>query len=816
VPTSVEIVIYDLRYAIRGLFRNPFFAIAAIAAAALGVGATTTVFSVVDRILFRSLPYVNEERLVSAGMMAPLDTNEFMFASEYFDLRRNPGPFDEVTAFQAGSFDCDVTDRNPARLHCLRFESNFVHALGMSPLLGRSFSADEDQPNGPRVAMITYGLWRSRFAADPHVLGRTIPLDGAAATIVGVLPADFEMPTLTQADVMLPLALNEATEREGRALRVFARLKPGIALAQARSQLGPHFERALERVPPQFRKEVSLRIRTVRDRQLGDARVASIVLFGSVLAVLLIACANIANLLLARGISRGREFAMRTALGAPRRRLIQQTLTESLLLSAVGGAAGCVLAYVLLRFFIAIAPGGLPLIDKAAIDFRVFLFAAAASLASGLLFGVAPALHLPEISLLGRLRSTGSVRGGMRSALVTAQIAVSMILLTGAALLLRTLWKLESVPLGMETEHVVTAHFILGKQRYNQDAQQLAFFNELESRISTLPGASAAAVTDSLPPAGGMRARPRATISVEGRPDIPDGTGGMVGWRYVTPGYFAALGIPIVRGRSFSEHDRDPASLPIIISQSLSRELFQTNDPVGEQISMRGFEQDRWATVIGVAGDVKNDGPANAGSPEYYVIRKRSADLTFHVQEPPTGWRSATAIVRTGLDPKLVSGSLRATIASLDPTLPVEIETIEQRLQEITQRPRFNAVLLSAFAGTGVLLAALGLFGVMSFLVAQRTREIGVHMALGATPRRILALTLQSATRWTAAGLLLGLAGSIATARSLRSLLFQVEPDDPVAVVAAMLVLAAVALIAAAGPAYRASRLDPMETLRQE
>ena len=800
----------------RGLLRNPVFALAAIAATALGVGTTTTVFSAVDRILFRSLPYAHEDRLVSAGMMAPLDTNEFMFASEYFDLRRDPGPFAEATAFQAGDFDCDVTDRSPARLRCLRFESNFVHVLGLPPLLGRSFSSEEDRPNGPRVALISYGLWRSRFAADPDVIGRSIPLDDASTTIVGVLPADFVMPTLASADVLLPLALNEATEREGRALRVFARLKPGITVAQAKAQLGPHFRRALERVPPQFRKEVSLRIRPIRDRQLGDARVASLALFGSVLAVLLIACANITNLLLARAMSRAREFAMRTALGASRRRLIQQTLTESLLLAGVGGAAGCALAYAMLRLVVAIAPGGLPLIDKAAIDLRVLAFALAASLASGLLFGVAPALHIPENNLLGNCRSTGRARGRLRSALVVIQIAVSMILLTGAALLLRSLWKLEGVPLGMETEHVVAAHFVLGKQRYGQDAQQLALFNELEPRLSALPGVSATAITDTLPPSGGMRARPRTTIRVEGQPDVPEGTGGMLGWRYVTPGYFTTLGIPILDGRPFAEQDRDPGALSVVLSESLARSLFPNGGPIGRHLSMRGFENDRWATVIGVSGDVKNDGLANAGSPEYYVLRKKTIDLTFHASEPPTGWRSATVVVRTGLDPAIAAGSIRALIASLDQTLPVEVQTMRQRLHEINQRPRFNAVLLSSFAAAGIWLAGLGLFGVMSLLVTQRTREIGVRMALGATPQRIVAFTLRHATRWTAAGLLAGFVGSLATARWLRSLLFQVDPADPGAIALAMLLLAAFAFAAAAGPAYRASRLDPMETLRQE
>jgi len=664
--------------------------------------------------------------------------------------------------------------------------------------------------------MISYGVWRGRFAGDPRVIGRTLPVDGAATTIVGVLPATFEMPTLARADILLPIVLDEATEREGRALRVFARLKPGTTVPQAFAQLQPHFQRALERVPPQFRKEVSLQVRPMRDRQLGDARLASLALFGSVLAVLLIACANIANLLLARAMSRDREFAMRAALGAPRLRLIRQTLTESLLLGVVGGAAGCALAYALLRIFVAIAPGGLPLIEKASIDLRVLLFALAASLMSGLLFGLAPALHLPEISVLGGWRSAGPVRAGMRSVLVTLQIAISMVLLTGAGLLLRSLSKLESVPLGLESEHVITAHFILGKQRYSHDAEQLSFFNELEQRVSGLPGITAVALTDSLPPSGGMRARPLATIDIEGRPPRPEGTGGMVGWRYITPRYFAALGIPILRGRPFTEQDRDANAYNLILSESLARRLFNAEDPIGKHLSLRGPQQDKWFTVVGVAADVKNDGPAHASDPEYYALRKRTVDVTFHNQEPPTGWRAASVVVKTELDPKLAANSIREVIASLDPTLPVEIETMHQRLYEITERPRFNAVLLSAFAATGVLLAAVGLFGVMSFLVAQRTREMGVRMALGATPAHIMTLTLRQAARWTGWGLVVGLVGSVATARWLRSLLFQVDPADPEAVAAAVLLLASIALIAAAGPARRAAHLDPMETLRQE
>ncbi len=813
-PAALETTLQDIRYAIRGLIRNPAFSLTAILAGALGIGASSAVFSAVDRILFRALPYASEDRLVSAGMMAPLDTNEFLFAEPYFALRRDPGPFEEVTAFQAGAIETDLTEGNPVRLHALRVEANFLPVFGIRPAAGRAFTREEDRPGGPRVAMISHALWRSRFAADPRAVGRTLWLDGEPAEIVGVLPTDFEMPTLTTADVLLPLALNQATERSGRALRVFARLRTGITVRQAIAALQPQFQKALLTVPPQFRKEISLRVRPVRDRQMGDARAASLALFGSVLAVLLIACANIASLLLARAVSRERELAVRAALGASRIRLARHTLTESLLLSVASGVLGCALAWALLRFFIAMAPAALPRLEEAAIDARVLLFTLAAALGSGLLFGIAPALRQSDSLIVGGWRSTARSRGGLRSSLVTLEIAFSMVLLTGAGLLLRSLWKLESVPLGMETGHVLTARFVLGRQRYSGGAEQLSFFNELERRLAAAPGVEEVAITDSLPPSGGMRGRPLATIDIEGQPRRPEGTGGMVGWRYVTPGYFGVLGIPIVRGRRFTEQDRDPAAFTVILSESLARRMFPHGDPLGKRI-LKG-PQGQWTTIIGVARDVTNVGATRESGPEFYIPRKHAADYNFQNQEPPTGWRAATVIARTAVDPKLAAGSIRAILASLDATLPVEIETMSRRVEGIDQRPRFYAVLLAVFAAMGVLIAAVGLFGVMSFLVAQRAKEIGVRVALGATPARILRLTLGSALRWTALGAAIGAGASFAAARLLRSLLFQVEPADPAAVGAAAAVLCAVTLLAAAVPARRASRLDPIHTLRQE
>jgi predicted permease len=548
----------------------------------------------------------------------------------------------------------------------------------------------------------------------------------------------------------------------------------------------------------------------VREVQVGNDRLATLALIGAVLAVLLIACANITNLLLARAAARERELAVRAALGATRFRLARLALTESLLLGIAGGAAGCALAYGLLRFFISIAPQGLPRLQEASIDWRVLGFAMAASVGSAVLFGTAPALRWARAAALRSWGVTAPSKSGVRTVLVAAQIGVSLMLLTGAGLLLRSLWKLENAPLGVQSARVVMAHFELGKQRYASSKSQIAFFNELEERLSALPGVEVAAISDSAPPMA-SRGRVYAGIDIEGRPKMPDGTGGMVAFRFVTPNYFRALGIPIVSGRAFEESDRTPDENPVILSASLERKMFPNESAIRKRIlkTPNGV----WRTVVGVAADVKNGGPALGADPEYYLLRKGAQDATFDM---PNGWPAAYVIARTAISPGLIANSLRSAIAAVDPTLPVEIETMSQRLGEMEARPRFDAVLLSAFAGMGVLLAEIGLFGVMSFLVSQRTREIGVRMALGATPRDIVWWTLGHAARWTAAGMIVGVAGSLVIAKLLRSLLFQVNGGDPATFAGATVFLAGVALLAASLPARRAAQMSPMETLRQE
>ena len=811
INTFLESCGQDLRYAARGFARNPLFTITAVLAAALGIGATTAVFSVVDRILFRSLPYPHDDRLVSIGEMAPLDSNEFLLPDAYFDWRKYQTPFESMTSFTAGIADCDLTETNPVRLGCARVEANFLPVLGLEPILGRNFTADEDRPNsGERVALLSFGLWQSRFGRDPGIVGRTISIDSQPMRIVGVLPASFEMPTLGAPDLLVPQALNAATERSSRPLRVFARLKPGVSVEQAVAAMRPLFEQTLHYVPAAFRKEVHLRIRSLRDRQVQDAKLASWVLLCAVAAVLLIACANIANLLLARSTARQRELAVRAALGGGRARLIRQALTETLLLGVAGGVAGCFLAWIFLRILTRIAPDGIPRLEQATLDGRVLLFALAGSLVSGLLAGLAPAFQNPRPEALAGWRSTTVPRMVLREWLVAAQIAISLVLLAGAGMFLRSLWKLESVPIGMDAEHVVTAEFTLGK-RYAEGPRQIQFFEDLEARLRQLPGATSFAVSDSLPPSGGARGRLFASIRVEGQPPFPNGTGGMVLWRYVTPGYFATLKIPIVRGRGFEERDRAPAENSVVLSESLARLLFPRGDALGQRLNI-GVS----LTVIGIARNVRNAGLARDADPEYYVLRKHVPDEIFRSQMPLGGWRQAKIAIRTGLDEGATARWLTREFAEIDPSLPVTISSLGQRVGKLAERPRFNAFLLALFAALGVLLAAVGLYGVMAFLVGQRTQEIGVRMALGATPGAIAKLVLGRALGWTAAGAFLGAVGSLFAARAVRSMLFQAEAQDPWALGTALAAILLIAWAAAWVPSRRAARIDPMSALRHE
>jgi putative ABC transport system permease protein len=798
----------DLRFSWRMLLKNKGFAIVAVLTLAVGIGATSAVFSVVDRILFRSLPYPQAERLVSFGFKAPLDSSEFMLGTDYLEWRDQQTAFESMTTMRPGVADCDLSERNPLRLSCAAVDANFLSTFGIQPILGRSFTREEDRPKAPPVALIAFGLWRTRFGGDGEIIGKAISLDGRLTTIVGVLPESFEMPTLSRVDFLIPEALDEAAQRRpnsGAVLRAFARLKPGASLAQAAAALQPLFEHSLQFVPPQFRKEVSLRVRSLRDRQVHDARLASWILLGAVLAVLLVACTNVANLLLARASARERELAVRTALGATRSRLIRQALTESLVLGLLGGAAGCWVAYLLVRWFVYLGPDDIPQLQQAGLDGRVVGFTFGVSLVCGILFGLASAWRQPGTAMLTGKEARATTRGTLRQLLVAVQIAASLVLLSGAGLLLHSLWNLESVTLGIQPENLVIGRISLPDYRYPNPTKQLALFQRLATGLRPFAGTNALAVSDSLPPAGAMRSTIYSRIEVAGRPLPAEGTGGMVGWRAVTPDYFSALQIPVVRGRAFNEQDNSATENPIIVNESLAKKLFPNEDPLGK--NMRFAMTGPWRTIVGIAANVKNNGLAEEADPEFYIPWKPDPVADFH---------TGNIILRSSMGVQTVAAWMRAQTASLDPALPIEIQTMNARVRTLEQRPKFTALLLSLFAATGLLLAAIGVYGVVSYIVAQRTQEIGIRMALGASSQNILEMVLLQLARWTVVGALLGMLASWYASRLLQSLLFGVQARDPLVLSAAAFVLLGASFVSSWIPARRATHVDPLVALRYE
>ena len=803
----LENLAQDVRYALRTLRRNPGFAAVVVVTLALGIGASTAVFSVVDPLLFRRLPYPKDDQLVSVGYLGPVDNNEFNVVSSYFDWRQGKSPFQSLTAMRPGT-GCDVMiGDTPRRINCYAVAGNFLQTFGITPVLGHDFDPEDDRPHAPTVALLSYGFWQRAFGGDVKVLGRTLTLDEEPVQVIGVLPQSFEMPQLGDVNVMLPARLDASLPRSANSssfLRTFARLKEGVSIEQARERMRPLFAASADTdVPRELRSEVRLVVRSLRDRQIQEVKLASWMLLGSVLAVLLATCTNVANLMLARAVARRQELAMRAALGAGRGRLIRQTLTQSVIFGLLGGAAGCGTAWALVRLCVSLAPEGMVRLEHARIDLRVLLFALAGSLGAALLFGMVPALERPRAEALAGWRAAGTARTLFGKVLVTAQVAISLVLLAGASLLLRSLWKLQSEPLGFEPEHVVTASFSLRRQRYRPAGAQVRFFDEVEERLKRIPGGGSFALSDSIPPRGSM-GRPYSNLRIAGHAPVA-ADGGMVEFRWVTPEYFRAMGIPILAGRAFEESERASGESPLILSQTLARRLFGNQNPLGQQIDLD--VSGHWSTVVGVAADTKNNGLTEPADPEYYRLRMHNAD---------TVGRSGVAVFRTSLEPGTLTRWIRTEFAALDPSMPVTVETLEQRVDRFRNGPRFVATLIGLFAALGLLLAATGLYGVLSFLVARRTREIGVRMAVGARPLDIALQIQKYAGIWTGIGVAAGLASSLALARMIRGLLFGVAPNDPASLLAATLVLVVTAALAAWIPSYRAARIDPAVALRSE
>ena len=808
----------DVRYALRGFGRNPIFTITVIATLALGIGATTAVFSVVDRILFRSLPYAHDDRLVSFGLSQSLEKQEFTLGGFFYEWRDNQRPFEAVT-FERGTNECNLTETRPIALKCANVAQNFLSTLGVSPRLGRNFLAEEDLPNGPKAALLSDGLWLSRYNRDPGVLNKAIRIDDQLYRIVGVLPSDFEMPRLQAVDVLLPAQMDIAAQHTvnsgiGYPMWAFARLKPGVSVQEAEAEMQPLFKHTRLWIPAEIRQDFHLRVRSVRDRQMQDAYTAAWVLLGAVIAVLVIACANVASLFSARGAARERELAVRSALGASRERLVRQTLTEALLLALAGAMVGCAMAEILLRVFIAIAPTGIPFLAEARLDLRIIVFAVLTALPCAVLLGILPALEKPRAAALVARTTKSGAPARLRRVLVAAQIAISVVLLSSASLLIKSFKNLENQNLGMATDQAMTVHVALDGAHYATSQAYMDFYLRAEAALRHVPGVTAVGISDSLPPDAdhwhnGMR---YAEILISGRPHMQSGAGGTVVIRSVTPDYFRALQIPIVKGSSFREDERSVNGNVVILSRLLAARLFPGEDPIGQHMQRATFNPNFTLdgpkyTIVGVAGDVKNEGLADASEPEFYTLRGNQADA----------WNGHCEIVlETALPISVVAPWVRSQIAQIDPIAPVEVESLSHAVDALADRPRFETALLGFFAFMGLTMALIGLYGVIAFIATQRTQEIGVRMALGATHANILQLIAGEGVRLIVLGGALGLIAALGAAQMLKSLLFQVGPRDPISFFAVALLLGIVALLATLIPARSAMKTDPMAALRCE
>ena len=794
----LENLLRDVRYALRGFRRNSVFTVTVIVTLALGIGATTAVFSVVDRILFRSLPYAHDDRIVSIGMVHSLERQEFMMGGFFFDWRDHQKPFEAMAIQSTMPHVCDLIENNPAQLDCLNFDAGYLPLLGISTVLGRNFLPEEVLPNGPHVVIISYGLWRDHYNRDPNILNRPINVDGSPVRVVGVLPGNFQFPTLQPSDVIFPMVLIQADQKTanggyGDPMRTFARLKPGVSIEQARAEMEPLFDHTRDTfVPPDVRKDIHLSIRSLRDRETQDAQTMAWILLGSVFAVLLIACANVASLMMVRGEGRERELAVRSALGASRGRLIRQTFTEAVLLALAGAGAGMALAEGLLRVFVRLAPTGIPFLDRARLDLRIALFTVLLSLVCGGLFGLVPALQTPRVVALAARAAKFRTRTVLRRSLVVGQIAISMVLLSGAALLLKSFQNMQDQSLGMQTGGVFTAQIALPGFRYDTSHKQMQFYLDAEAAIRRLPGIRAVAFSDSVPPGGGYGMR-WTDLKIDGKPYQGEGAGDTLTTRKVTPDYFPALNIPIVRGHGFTEEDMHSAQPVVIISRLLAARIFPGEDPIGRRVSGH--------TVVGVAENVKNGGLVEPDASEIYFLRGK-ADSDWDGRKP-------VMVISSVLSPKAVAPWVRSQIAGIDPTVPVKIETLDQAVSKLADRPRFETALLGFFAFCGLLMAVIGLYGVIAFMAVQRTQEIGVRMALGASRLNILQLILHEGLRLIALGGAVGLVAALLLSHVLKSLLFGISPHDPATYIAVAALLALVALAATLIPARSAMKTDP-------
>ena len=805
----------NFRVSLRNLRRNPGFALTAVLVLALGLGASTAMFSALDRILFRPLPYPDGDQLVQIGVTVPDfgsgGRGDVIFTDHAYMTHwiSPPEPFASVTIVSRTP-DCDITEeQRPERVKCAYVSDNFLETFRMRVAMGRDFTPEDDVRGAPPVVIISHRLWLVRFGGDPTAVGRALNIGGHPLPIIGVLPPDFETPRGEAADIWLPSQIFPIPPEfadTSSFITVFGRLKPGVTPQQAQAAVAPLIEEEARLLRRGHGGDYRPRVRSLRDYQVGDASRAAWLLLGAVAGLLLIACVNVTNLILARVAAREREFAVRTALGAGRWRLARLALTESLLLSAAAGALGLAIAAGLLRLFVSLAPSSIFKLNEASLDLRVFAVAAILSATAGAAVGIWPAIAVLRTATLQHGARVTVARPRLRFALVTGQIALTVAMLASSALLLRSLWNLVHVPLGFQSDRVVTMSVMLTAGRYTQSPEQHAFHEALLDRIRHLPGAVAATLSNAPVPTGTTRIG--ENIPVDGQPRDPNRKHAAIRQRDATPGYFETLRIPVLSGRAFTETDRDLPQPPVILSESAARILFPGEDPLGHTLQAVQ-ELPVWFRVVGVVPDLRNTGLTEAPQAELYIARGRQDNV---IARPRTG----NYAVRTSASFADATAFLKQAVADLDPQLPVTIQPLDKEVARLTERPRFLAWLLSAFAGLALLLAAVGLYGVASYLVTQRTRDIGVRIALGAAPADISRQVVYEAGRWIAVGAILGWALAWVMTRAIETQLYGIGSHDPVSWIATLGVLSVALLLAVLRPATRAARVDPMEALRAD
>ena len=801
---------HDLVYAVRKLRSSPGFAITAVLTLALGIGATTAIFSVVNGVLLQPLPFAQPDRLMRITF-EDRGLPDVAAPNDLFDLRAQSRSFEGFSVIEGQTANLVANNGEPERLHGVGVSANHFDLLRVRPEVGRLFVPGEDTEGAAPVVVLSDALWRRRFNADPSIVGRDVRLNGVLRRVVGVVPAGQEYPISAELWVPRAFTLREQRDdmRGARWLSIVGRLKPGVSIETASKELAHNATEIEHRFPTQYRARRVIPVSAL-EFTVGDMRKPLFVILGAVAFVLLIACANVANLMLVRATAREGELAIRTALGAARSRLVRQLITESLVLAALGGVAGLLLARWGMAALLHLAPDDLPRLSNASIDLTALGVTALITLATGIVFGVLPSFQLARTELATTLRSGGrGVRDRIsanrtKRAIVVAEVALAVTLLTGAGLLMRSFQELMRVEPGFRTDNVMTFRVTLTDARYDSAGRIPAFVNALEQRLRAIPGVSTAALSNGLPLDGNDM-----TISFHLRGDAPRATSEQRAAQVFTisPGFFATLGIPVERGRPFSSEDRTNAPRVAIVNRAFVAKHLKGRDPLSQYIEL-GWSVDgvkQGGRIVGVVGDVKQAGLADPAVPSVY--------LPFEQSDQP----GLSIALRGSLTPAAMISSARAAVREVDRTLPIfAVRPLEALISSSVARQRFYALLLGVFAAVALTLAAVGLYGVISYAVSQRTHELGVRVALGASDQRITGMVMREGLALTGLGLALGLAGSVAVARIVASLLFGVRASDPITFGGVAVLLVGVAALASFLPARRAARVDPMVAMRGE